>query len=847
MTIAMQKTLASLTKKDWITSLQQHYLSTEGPYGNSDLINLDVTPAGLAEAIGMNGYSDEDIQNAFMSIFTRKLVRDFLSTKVHDIQGARAYSNFHFLILSCLVAATTTNAGDSNQYRERLGALLDDNQGAEQGVSGINSLWLALSKWIGSQVQQGKSYREIILPKDIGNMTVIGYAVKLAYPSRDDRKQLKNILKKLSYRAFESSISLLAELDEDYYGELPLLMQRELFNLKKLYESNHAIENHYFWQLILSILSEINRENPKNKNYTLLWSVSVRFGGWDGDELEEVILAKGNRRQDLEVPFWQGDFLQFLEMHRIPKQVRDLLDKGCIILLERHGGLWTQDDRKPQADDTAIIIANCPEIIERFQHSCSIVERWCYSENMPLQKALEITCGQGVAGKNTSSNGLKLEGGISLGRNKWLARSGYLPHIKIEPNSKFSTTPTLKVQIEDGIVTILDDDLIDKEWHLKHIDSYDEITLKRIQFFNNAPLNDSWPQRKDGFEASVEFNYQLGTPIIETPNVMSVGIFPNRLCDALEALYARAQAARSESEIVAILRTVLPQKPELKYMVWDVLRSLEEAGWLEQDLSRRWRGRVWRVQVPKIVLTGSLTAIVEGAIANKELEILKVEAIRQGVEIHINAQLEWAVPVISLHGDKIKKLAEELQWSIEIGKNIVAKPAPKCWPVENRTVMGRQLSSIWKAEPGLFISLNQNISNTKMLVRFTRDDDRDVYAISEEQGVITTQRNIAILEYARQIKKPIFIYDHGLLKRQSLNGHLPLPVAKWLRRSTGLQSGPTVTENYLEYQYAVEEVQLNILQIIFGLAIQGNNKIKPKKLILEIAKQRSRGSRISYI
>lgn len=845
MTIAMQTTLASLTKKEWITSLQQHYLSTEGPYGNSDLTNLDVTPAGLADAIGMNGYSDEDIQNAFMSIFTRKLVRDFLSTKVDEIQGAKAYSNFHFLILSCFVAATTTNAGDSNQYRERLGALLDDDQGAEQGVSGINSLWLALSRWIGNQVQQGKSYRKIILPKDIGNMTVIGYAVKLAYPSRDDRKQLKNVLKKLSYRAFESSISLLVELDEDYYGELPVLMQQELSDLKKRYESIQAIENHHFWQLILSILSEINRENPKK--HTLLWSVSVRFGGWDGDELEEVVLAKGNRRQDLEVPFWQGGFLQFLEMPRIPKQIKALLDNGCIVLFERHGGLWTQEDRKPQAEDTAIILANRPEIIERFQHPCSIAERWCYSENMPLQKALEITYGQGVAGQNTSEKGLKFEGGIPLGRNKWLARSGYLPIIKIEPSSKFSTNPALKVQIEDNIVTIIDDDLIDKEWNLRQIDGYDELTLKRIQFFNNAPLNDSWPQRKNGFEASVELNYQLGTPIFETQNVMSIGVFPNRLCDALEALYARAQSPRSESEIIAILQTVLPQEPEFKYMVWDVLRSLEEAGWLEQDLSGRWRGRVWRVQAPKIILTGSLTAIVEGAIAHKELEILKVEAIKQGVEIYINAQLEWAVPVISLHGDKIKKLAEELQWNIEIGKNIVAKTAPKCWPVENRTVMGRQLSSIWKAEPGLFIPLNHNISNAKMLRRFTRDDDRDVYAIDEDQGFVTTQRNIAILEYARKIKKPVFIYDNGILKRQSLNGHLPLPVARWLRQLTALQSGPALISKCSQYQYGVGEEQLSTLQAIFGHAIQGNNKVKPKKLILEIAKQRSRGSRISYI
>lgn len=63
-------------------------------------------------------------------------------------------------------------------------------------------------------------------------------------------------------------------------------------------------------------------------------------------------------------------------------------------------------------------------------------------------------------------------------------------------------------------------------------------------------------------------------------------------------------------------------------MVWDVLRSLEEAGWLEQDLNRRLIC-VWRLQAPKIVLTGELTVIVEGAVATRELEQLKGKAIKQ--------------------------------------------------------------------------------------------------------------------------------------------------------------------------------------------------------------------------
>ena len=612
-------------------------------------------------------------------------------------------------------------------------------------------------------------------------------------------------------------------------------MQTALSEIKQCYLRNESFENHYFWQLILSILSELNVK--KIKNNTLLWSISVRFGGWDGDELEEVILAKGNRRQYLEVPFWQGSFLELLELNQTPKQVKNLLDSGCIILL-RHRGLWIQDDRKPQLEDTALILANRPEIIQRFQHPYEVAKGWHYSEHMPLEAALKKTQSRGIAGENTSEKGLKLVGGIPLGRNKWLARLGYLPHIELESNSQFSSTPELKVQFKDNVVTILDEDLTDEEWLLKQIDTHNEVTSKRIQFFKNSPLinNDSWPKRKDGFEASVELDYQLGLPIIETKHLISKCVFPNRLSDALEALYARAQAPRSEAEIIAILQTVLPQQPELKYMVWDVLRSLEEAGWLEQDLNRRWRGRVWRLQAPKIVLTGELTAIVEGAVATRELEQLKGKAIKRDIDIYINADLPWAAPIISLRGDKIINLAEVLRWKTELGRNIASEPAPKCWPVDNRTVTGRQLSSIWKADPGLFVPAMQESRREKVLSRFIRADDRDIYSIGQNQDFITTQRNVAILEYARRMKKPVFIYSNGLLKRQSLNGHLPLPIAQWLRRSTGIQTGPIILEKNVGYQYPVDRFQLNALQTILGFAIEGNSRIRSNNLIKDIGR-----------
>lgn len=132
----MQKTeesiLHNLKINDWLESLQNYYLRTDGPYGTTKLTSLDVTPAGLAAAVGVENFSDETVLQAFMSLFTRNSVQIVLGQKNHEYSGLYAYNNFHYLVLSCVVAATTTNAGDSKQYRERLGTLLDDGKGAEQ-------------------------------------------------------------------------------------------------------------------------------------------------------------------------------------------------------------------------------------------------------------------------------------------------------------------------------------------------------------------------------------------------------------------------------------------------------------------------------------------------------------------------------------------------------------------------------------------------------------------------------------------------------------------------------------------------------------------------------------------
>lgn len=842
----MQKTeesiLHNLKVNDWLQRLQNYYLRADGPYGSTKFTSLDVTPAGLAAAVDAVDCSDEVVLKAFMALFSRSSVQKILGTKIHESSGLYAYNNFHYLVLSCVAAATTTNAGDSNQYRERLGALLDDGKGAEQKVDGVNNLWKALAIWIN---KKGDLYREIVLPEP-GSWTLIGYAAKLAYPSRKDRAYLKKILKELPDKALDNQNILLNYLKSRSY-RLPERMRDDLADLIRCYGNNQSLETHHFWQLIENILVEISREEPKH--FTLLWSISVSFGGWDGDELEDVFMSRGNRRAELENPFWHGTFIQLLTEYKTPPQIKKLLDSGCIILCESYGGLWTQDDRKPKEKQKAIILSCSEKIVRNFKKSLKLGHRWYCSETMSFNSALQITAGKGISDSNHQNTQLRIEGGISLGRGKWLSRPGYLPNIYIEQDAKLSISPPLKLQAVGNIVNIIEPIKTDGEWRIEWKLKNNDTCFKLVRFFKNAPLVSKWPERSDRYEAAVELSYQDGIPLTNSEIITSSsGIFPNQLSDAFEAIYARAGAPRSESEIIGILRTVLPTDSKLKYLVWDVLRSLEEAGWLEQDIKRSWRGRVWRVLPPRIVITGENTALVEGAIAAAEFDFLRIEAHRVGINIHVNSASPFATPVIGLIGTGLRELAEILGWPFLRAKIPEIKTAPNCWPLENRTEMGRKLAGVWKADPGLFVSELQQKPKGPTLSRLVRDDDRDVFRIEEGSTTfISTQRIVALLEYARRTNNPLFIYRDGCLERKGAGGYLPLPVAQWLRRSTGIQSGPCLTcDQSYSYHYGVNEQQLAVLEKVFACAIQGHKKIKSNNQVMKIAKQRHRGMRLSH-
>ncbi|PFG54304.1 hypothetical protein ATG98_3525 [Marinobacter sp. LV10R520-4] len=827
-----------LSAKVWEECLQHHYLRTDGPMGNTPLDSLDATPSELRSAVGLEDLSDEGILQEFMAIFSRETVKKILGSEVSERAGLFAFRHFHFLVLTCVVCATTTDAGDSGNFRERLGVLLDDGRGQTQQVHGINSLWRSLAKWVDSEIKKGEPLRQIILPNP-GAMTQIGHAVRLAHPSRNDRTQLKSVLKRASERALENRYVLLQFLRGES-AWLPQRMQSDLHELETLYQRNGSFDQHSFWRLIENVLAELSQVEPARAS--LLWCLSLVFSGWNGDEID-TSLARGSHRSQLDFSYWSGSFEELLSYLKVPLQVRDLLKSGVVILHEVPGGRWVQDDRKVPADCKAIVLSRRDEIIADSRFALVAGKGWKVSEPMTLAEALELTGGEGVAHKEPAQPSVQLEGGVSLGRGKWLNRDGLLPYLRLNDCRQLTIIPEIALKYEAGIAVMQGSLLTDGRRRINALSRESSTFTTSFQLIRNTPLATRWATRSERHEPPKEVLFEDGPFLSNGRRPFNAGSYPNRFSDILEAIYSRAGSPRPEGEIVQLLKRVIPGA----LSPWDILRSLEEAGWVEQDLNRQWRGRFWRVKPPSIVYTGDDIALVEGALGSAELDLLTVEATKVSVELLINAEKPWAAPVIGLTGDRIPEVAKNLGYRIYQAKTPKLRPAPACWPTEKRTERGRECVGFWHSTLRKFVPGGSNSALNWALSRFVRDDDRDLYVIKRKNDTFfASQRIVALLEHSRLSRKPQFDWADSILCSKGPGIHLPLPVAQWLRRASFTQTGPAMLEpDRAGYLYGVSPSQVNVLTKVFGgvIAVQGIQR--QRQTAASLSMQRRRGEQLS--
>ncbi|MEN9062197.1 hypothetical protein [Ponticoccus litoralis] len=696
----------------------------------------------------------------------------------------------------------------------------------------MNQMWRALASAVDRKRQQGEPWRRIVLP-DPGRETLIGHALRLAKPSWVDRRALRAVMKRLPERTFEDRFTLLDAIHARQ-AELPLWLKSEVRELHKSYRAAPAaLFGNATWQLISSIASDMLQSGEKRR--APLWQLTTVFSGWDGDQVD-LQLARGMREADLAKPIWTRD-IGTADLHRYmtsDSRVQAMWNSGAVLFQQAGGASRTVGHRPPREDLRTLLLTRLPRILS----ACPTVPvggGWHATRPMSLQEARALQDPKGAAQQIAESTPppLRLEGGIRLPNGYLLGRPGYFPtvhlsgslppRVTMQGEEQKQRNLTFEATAEDGVFRIVSPKPIHGIWTLSRDKLQEELPLRLLP---RCTMRTEWPARAKTARGMTEMQADVTQPVatlqFEEASAHDTRGLESPLTDALEALYCRGKVSRSEGEVVDLLCRVLPETR----MVWDALRSLEEARWLERDVNRTWRGRKWRLLPPQISATSENTAICEGAWGEAELEKLNALSTERGIKMMQIRSAPWSAPLVRLEGRGLNRLATFGKWAFEtVPDQMPLAAAPDCWLPDRREGIGHQVVGRWSEKHRHFLPAEAvPAASGARLERLGRDDDQDIYRLTGVGAdLLLESRVAAILEHHRRSGIALFQPDGEGLSRFCKDGHLPLELAIFLRRGHAAQTGPVLqADGTWTYRYPASATDLAALWHVYGPALSGS-------------------------
>lgn len=846
----------SLSPEIWERRLTDHYLKADGPFGGTPLTFLDATPAELANASGLSDIDEVEAQQCFIDQFEEEEIRLWLSGKAILPNCDRDVPTyFRFLVLTCLVSATEIGAGGTHNFRNRLGEILGSGK-PFSSVSGVNDLWRELAGWCDRRRAAGEPYRRVILP-DYGTMNLIGYAVRLAFPSLRDRSVLTNILRTFTPTARRSPELLVQELSRQKH--VHLLSQAVADALEDFSTAVRArrrmLLGHRLWRLVQSIDSDLIGE--ERAGGLDRWRLEIRFSGYEQDVVYLSLLS-GLTEADASL-VWEGGLQEVEDRPQtaLPSALAKRLHEGILLFAEAPGAIWVMDDERVKEDASIIIVARAASIVpfETMNTSWRKLEgRWLVSGRLDQSdlRALSPEIGMGPTSR-TRLVDLVIQGGVKTSRTTWLGRPNFLPLATASSSSALflealsSARGTLRLSGEAPSWQLKSEAPLSGQWRIKAVEAGAE-TEKIVCFEDEAPERRTFFADDANFEREEDLLIRSEVEATTKPyKDDSYHAADDLLLDILEAIYAGPLRGWTEADLVALLRSVLPNT----HFIWDFLRGLVEAGWIVPLVSRSWRARVWRLCSPLLIPVDQRTILVEGALGAAARRRLEEIAGMIGGRLRVHAGVSpWAPPSLIVSDAKLGDLAFELGWQVRTNAWYHCDPAPHCWPSELRSGEGRTLAGIWSFEQGLFVAPKDNTRppnhevSLERLVR-ERGDDRDLFRLSGNGApFLTCSRTVAILEAYRRRGVPLFDWTSGSLQRLSRSGHLPIAIARALRGRSLCASGPVICpDGSWSYLYPADKASVRQLKRTFGTVIKQDFEPNSDTFLDHVARQRRLGRR----
>jgi hypothetical protein len=745
-------------------------------------------------------------------------------------------------VLTCFVVATDDQSSNTHDFRLRLAQVLG-TEAAFQSVSGVNRLWESLAKWCERRRNAGDPIRRLVLPAP-GNMVLIGHAVKLAFPAWRDRAAFARLLAEIPTTLRRDPLRLTDELMRPHrWWAVPAAIQEVCRDFAaRLARRDRMLLDHRFWSLVGSIDTSLSDQaTDRTKN----WSLEASFGGYEGDELQLRLCVDdtARRRRPTDEGHWSEVALADLvsgKTQAVPTSLASAVRAGAIPLTERDGGRWTFEGQFPAPDDSVLLPASAElhaQLEDIGRPWVSVGSGWHGSAR--LSKAeIDIVRARLHGVIDDSSQTLvdfKIEGGVWTGRSTYLGRPRFLPRLHASDSATIRIEPSGEVDGVLGAVGVAprwalsSKKPISGRWALTAteggLDHERIITLEA-----DAPERDfaGTDQLDTRFEPELEIRVDSTRPIAPARRVShaSTSIPGTDLDDLLEAICTASPQGWCEAELIPLIQSVLPHPR----MVWDELRSLAEAGWIDPHISTSWRARRWRLRPPSLIGISPHCVLVDGAIGARSRRRLTLAVSVCGGELEVrNGISQFAPSSLVVHGVSAATLAAECGWPWSGAKRPDLRSAPDCWTADLRTKEGRSLAGIWSFEFGLFQTDPATVGRADGIAierwRRERGDDRDVFRVhGAGPDLVLSSRTAAILEGYRRARRGLYRWSDGRLGRAANGGYLPLTVARALRCKSLVSAGPVPSHGKTwSYGYAAELVDAQWLTAVFGSAVEVSN------------------------
>ncbi|WP_176599271.1 hypothetical protein [Sphingobium sp. 15-1] len=769
------------TLHDWERTLSAALLRANE--GNSDPIrSFEITPETLALHCGLGPEHAVDAEAAFRKALRLDPHLNWcLQHGTWRAHGRDQPNCLAMLVLSLLVDSLLDGIyEDKGQYRAKLSEWL----GVERSFTdlrGIATMWKELVAWLDSRIAEGAPFRRLVLPEIPVTWTHIGYTRYLSFPTRRDVRLLVKHIERIPRAGFDPH-SLIVQLEPVIRASSASHGMKIAFDdFKTALRSGAASIDHRFWRLVLRAREQCGHSIPSSVSLVMEFDEDGgrRYRvGQAADEVDATSAVLGDAVA----------FRSVTESSNIGAAVR----RGVIFFRSSGMASWSAIGEPPPGNGLFHM-----GIAGRHarQAAGAIVKfvptgTWLVSlEPVAIGVINDVLRRLGISDARQTVRSIGLVDGIRVG-SAWLGQPRYLPYLE-------GASGQVEVTALDGgggNLAWANGDL----WSDAPVDGRFMLSDADLRWSRRAtfvPVADLHPT-KEIASYSIPVQEECRTTSGHAPSrTMAVAAGwdpvsdPNQ--DVIEALYASSRSGIGEGEAVAIIGRAHGRRE------WDVLRSLQEAGFFDARPRERWKGRVFTLRRPTLtpLRLGSVDGVlVSGAIpARLEADFRATVELQGGKAFRHRVEDALAPPTLGATGLDPVGLAKALGWGLVAP---VVEPAGSAVKRLIETKIrgdGYIANSVWDWSLGRF-RLGATTTGAVSLMRLVHPDgrDHDVYRVMGRAVRSFHSRHAAILDAHAEAGIPLFRYASGRIERIAHEGALPLEVSAALRQRTLLNSGAMV-------------------------------------------------------